>query len=86
MYPNSFGISTAAIMERLKLKKMDGSFGIVLSDDVVKALDAEEGDTLFAVPTIDGLRLTLHDPEEVDAVEDAHAFMDSHHDAFRKLA
>ena len=73
-------------MERLKLKKMDGSLGIVLSDDVVKALDAKEGDTIFAVPTIDGLRLTLHDPEEADAVEDAKAFMDSHQDAFRKLA
>ena len=73
-------------MERLKLKKMDGSLGIVLSDDVVKALDAEEGDTLFAVPATDGLRLTLYDPEEADAMEDAHVFMDSHQEAFRQLA
>ena len=73
-------------MERLKLKKMDGSLGIVLSDEVVKVLNAKEGDTLFAVPAADGLHLTLHDPEEADAIEDARGFMDTHQEAFRELA
>ncbi|MES3629158.1 MAG: hypothetical protein PPP56_03215 [Longimonas sp.] len=73
-------------MKRLTLKKIEDSLGIILSDDAVKALDAKEGDTLFAVPTADGLHLTLHDPEEADALEDAQAFMDTHDDAFRKLA
>ncbi len=73
-------------MKRLTLKKMEDSLGIILSDDAVNALNAKEGDTLFAVPTADGLHLTLHDPEEAGALEDAQAFMDTHDDAFRKLA
>jgi hypothetical protein len=73
-------------MKRLTLKKMDGSLGIVLSDDAVNALNAKEGDTVFAVPTADGLHLTLRDPEEANTVEDARAFMDTHDDAFHELA
>ena len=77
---------SVAMSDALKVRKIENSIGVILPRTILEDLDVEEGDELFAVQTPDGIQLIPHDPELVDAVEDAREFMRTHRNAFRELA
>lgn len=72
--------------EKLKIRKVGNSLGLILSQTLLKSLDLQEGDELFVVKTREGMMITPYDPDFAEAIEDAKAFMKSHRNAFNELA
>ena len=72
--------------EKLKIRKVGNSLGLILSQSILKSLNLEEGDELFIVKTKEGIMITPYDPEFAEVLEDAQKFMKSHRNAFKKLA
>ncbi len=72
--------------EKLKIRKVGNSLGLILSQSILKSLNLEEGDELFIVKTPEGMMLTPFDPEFAEALNDAQSFMKSHRNAFKELA
>jgi len=70
----------------LKVRKVGNSLGLILPKETLDELNVGEGDELFVVQTPEGIHLTPYNPEFAEAVEDARAFMDTHRNAFKKLA
>jgi putative addiction module antidote len=59
----------------VKVRKVGNSLGVILTKDVVEALGVAEGDELFAVRTLDGIRLTPFDPDFAKAIESTRDYM-----------
>ena len=72
--------------EKLKIRKVGNSLGLILSQSILKSLNLEEGDELFLVKTPEGMMITPYDPEFAEALNDAQSFMKSHKNAFKELA
>ena len=72
--------------EKIKIRKVGNSLGLILSQSILKSLNLEEGDELFIVKTPEGMMITPFDPEFAEALNDAQAFMKSHKNAFKELA
>lgn len=73
-------------MATLKLRAIGNSVGVVLPKELLAELDAGEGDTLFAVRTPDGVRLTKSDPDFEEDMEVARRLMKRWHNVLRELA
>jgi putative addiction module antidote len=73
-------------MATLKLRAIGNSVGVVLPKELLAELQVGEGDTLFAVRTPDGLRLTKSDPEFEQDMETARRLMKRWHSVLRELA
>ncbi len=74
------------MVKSLKIRKVGTSLGLVLPKELLAALDAGEGDTLYPVRTADGIELTRYDPDFEQALEAARGFMRRYPNAMRKLA
>jgi len=70
----------------VKVRKLGNSLGVILTKDVVESLGVAEGDTLYAVKTPDGVRLTPYDPEFVKVIESTRDYMRRHRNALHELA
>jgi putative addiction module antidote len=70
----------------VKVRKVGNSLGVILTKDVVEALGVAEGDELFAVRTLDGIRLTPFDPDFAKAIESTRDYMRRHRNALHELA
>lgn len=73
-------------MATLKLRAIGNSVGVVFPKELLAELDAAEGDTLFAVRTPDGVRLTKSDPDFEEDMEAARRLMKRWHNVLRELA
>jgi len=59
-------------MHTLKLRKIGNSVGFILPKDMQDSLRIQEGDTLYATNTPDGIQITPYDPQfeaEMNAFE-----------------
>lgn len=72
--------------DALKVREIGNSLGVILPPATLEDLNVEEGDTLFAIQTPDGVQLTPYDPEFAESMQDAREFMRTHRNAFRELA
>jgi putative addiction module antidote len=70
----------------LKIRKIDGSLGVVLPKELLSELGVGEGDLLYPVRTPQGVCLTTYDPDFVEAIEAGRDFMRKHPNAMKKLA
>jgi putative addiction module antidote len=50
-------------MSALKLTQIGNSVGVILPKELLTKLGVGKGDTLYAIETPDGVRLTTADPE-----------------------
>ena len=50
-------------MSALKLTSIGNSVGVILPKELLVKLGVRKGDTLYAIDTPDGVRLTAADPE-----------------------
>ncbi len=73
-------------MTALKLTAVGNSVGMVLPKELLAKLGVGKGDTLYAVETGDGLRLTVADPEFEAQMEVARDVMKKWHNVLRELA
>ncbi len=71
---------------KLTVRKIGNSCGVILGKEVLAELGVSEGDTLFAVRTPDGIRLTPYDPEFAEALDVGRDYMRRHRNALRELA
>ena len=70
----------------VKVRKVGNSLGVILTKDVVESLGVSEGDELFAIRTLEGIRLTPYDPDFATAIESTREYMRRHRDALHELA
>jgi len=70
----------------VKVRRVGNSLGVILTKDVVESLGVAEGDELFAVRTLDGIRLTPYDPDFAQAIESTRDYMRRHRNALHELA
>ncbi len=73
-------------MATLKLRAIGNSVGVVLPKDLLAELGVGEGDTLFALRTPDGFRLTKSDPDFENQMETARELMKRWRNVLHELA
>ena len=73
-------------MTALKLTQIGNSVGVVIPKELLAKLGLQKGDTLFAVETPDGLRLTTSDAEFEAQMEVARKVMKERRAVLRELA
>ncbi|MCX7369463.1 MAG: AbrB/MazE/SpoVT family DNA-binding domain-containing protein [Alphaproteobacteria bacterium] len=73
-------------MSALKLTAIGNSVGLILPKEVLARLGVGKGDTLFAVETDGGLRLTTSDPDFEKQMEVARQVMKKRRTVLRALA
>jgi putative addiction module antidote len=73
-------------MIKLKVTTVGNSAGVVLPKELLAKLRVKKGDTLLALETPDGVRLTSYDPELERQMEIAEGVMRDSRDALRMLA
>ena len=71
---------------KLKITTIGNSAGVILPKELLARLRLEKGDTLYALETPDGVRLTAFDPELAEQMEVAEEIMRKDRDVLRKLA
>lgn len=73
-------------MAALKLTSIGNSVGVILPKELLVRLGVQKGDTLFAVETQDGFRLSVSDPEYEAQMEAARRIMKKRRAVLRELA
>jgi putative addiction module antidote len=71
---------------RLKITTVGNSAGVVLPKELLAKLRVDKGDTLYAIETPDGIKLTPHDPEFEAQMEVAERVMREDRDLLRRLS
>jgi putative addiction module antidote len=74
------------VMTALKLIGVGNSVGVVLPKDLLARLGLQKGDTVYAVDTPDGVRLTTADAEFESQMKVARRLMDKWRNVFHELA
>ena len=74
------------MVARLKLTRIGNSVGTILPKDMLAAMHAELGDTLFVTEAPGGFRITPYDPEFEEQMDLARKIMKSRRNALRELA
>jgi putative addiction module antidote len=70
---------------KLKITTVGNSAGVILPKELLARLHVEKGDSLYALETPDGLRLTAYDPQLAAQMEVAEQVMREDRDVLRKL-
>ena len=73
-------------MSALKLTQIGNSVGLILPKEMLAKLGVAKGDTLYAVETDGGIRLTTSDPEFEAQMEVAREMMKRRRAVLRELA
>ena len=73
-------------MSALKLTSIGNSVGVILPKELLTKLGVGKGDTLFAVETNEGIRLTTTDPEFQAQMDVARQVIKKRRAVLRELA
>ena len=73
-------------MISLKVTQIGNSVGVILPKELVSKLGIGRGDTLYAIDTPDGVRLSTADPDFERQMEVARAIMKERWAVLRELA
>ena len=74
-------------MFKTKIRKVGNSFVVTFTAEVLAALDAKAGDTVYLTHSNDnGIKLQLHDPELLAALKAAEDVMDENRTLLQALA
>ena len=73
-------------MFKTKIRKVGNSFVVTLTAEMLAALDAKEGDTVYLTHSDDnGIKLQLHDPELLAVLKVAEVVMDENRSLLQAL-
>ncbi|MDO9710852.1 AbrB/MazE/SpoVT family DNA-binding domain-containing protein [Paracraurococcus lichenis] len=73
-------------MATLKLRAIGNSVGVVLPKELLSRLDLQEGDTLHAVETPEGLTLSRLTPDQQEQLRIGREVMRKYRNVLRELA
>jgi len=73
-------------MTALKLTVIGTTIGVVIPKDMLDRLKLGEGDSLYAVETVEGYLLTPTDPAVTEEIKFGERFMKQYCDTFKALA
>ncbi len=73
-------------MVALKLTSVGDSVGLIMPEELQMKLGAQKGDTLYAVETPDGIRLSVSDPVFEAEMAEASRIMKERRAVLRDLA
>lgn len=73
-------------MNKLKIRQIGNSFGVILPSDVLEKLRSKEGDDLFVTESPNGVELSPYNPELEKQLSIAEEVMRENRDVLRKLA
>ena len=73
-------------MTTLKLTQIGNSVGVILPKELLGKLGVGKGDTLYAIDTPEGVRLSTADPEFEAQMEVARRLMKKWRNVLRELA
>ena len=73
-------------MHVLKLTQIGNSVGIILPRELLAKLGVAKGDTIYAVDQLDGIRLTVADPNFAAQMDVARKVMKDRRAVLRELA
>jgi putative addiction module antidote len=73
-------------MSALKLTQIGNSVGLILPKELLAKLGVSKGDTVYAIETENGIRLTTADPEFESQMEVAREIMKRRRAVLRELA
>jgi putative addiction module antidote len=73
-------------MSALKLTQIGNSVGLILPKELLAKLGVGKGDTVYAIETENGIRLTTADPEFESQMEVAREIMKRRRAVLRELA
>lgn len=72
--------------EKVKIRKIGNSLGVILPKQTLGALRVQEGDELILTEAQDGVRLTTADPEFAKTMEVFDSLTRRYRNALRELA
>ena len=73
-------------MFKTEIRKVGNSFVVTLTAEMLAALDAKEGDTVYLTHSDEnGIKLQLHDPELLAALKAAEDVMDENRTMLQAL-
>ena len=73
-------------MFKTKIRKVGNSFVVTLTSEMLAALDAKDGDTVYLTHSDDnGIKLQLHDPELLAVLKVAEVVMDENRTLLQAL-
>ncbi|MGH7006314.1 MAG: AbrB/MazE/SpoVT family DNA-binding domain-containing protein [Alphaproteobacteria bacterium] len=72
--------------EKLKLRKIGNSQGVVLPKEILDRHGLAEGDTLYVIDTAEGIKLTPNDPDFEAVLESNRDYMKRHRNALHELS
>jgi putative addiction module antidote len=73
-------------MTDLRVTNIGNSLGVILPRELAMKLGVQKGDTLYAIDTPDGVRLTTADPEFAAQMKVARRIMHDRRAVLRELA
>jgi putative addiction module antidote len=73
-------------MVELKLKNIGNSVGVIIPKEMLAKLGVGQGDSLYAIETPEGLRLSTSDPVFEEQMAVARRIMKEHRAILRELA
>ena len=73
-------------MQKLKIRKIGNSLGVVLPKEALIACGLEKDDEVFLVTTQDSLQLRLYDPELADQLDRGRSVAKRYRSALHELA
>lgn len=71
---------------KLKITTVGNSAGVILPKELLARLRVEKGDSLYAIETPDGIRLTAFDPAIAEKMDVAEHVMREDRNVLRKLS
>lgn len=72
--------------EKIKVRKIGNSQGVVLPKDILARHGVAEGDVLYVIDSADGIKLVPYDPDFEAVLESNRDYMKRHRNALHELS
>ena len=72
--------------EKIKLRKIGNSQGVVLPKEILERHGVAEGDVLYVIDSADGIKLVPYDPDFETVLESNRDYMKRHRNALHELS
>jgi len=72
--------------EKIKLRKIGNSQGVVLPKEILDRHGLAAGDVLYVIDTAEGIKLTPNDPDFEAVLESNRDYMKRHRNALHELS